>query len=78
MFCDSEKYFLPPGLFLVQAKSEFDAGQVVCTEVHIQVPTEWDTLHLITLPATKKEIIFQPSISQIYPKELIYIICIII
>lgn len=54
MFGDSEKYFLPASLSLVQVKSEFDAGEVVFTEVHIQMPTEQNTIYTSSISLLQK------------------------
>lgn len=59
MFWASEKQFLPPGFSLV--KSEFGAGELGYGEVHIQMPTEHNTLNLINLPATKSKLFFIPA-----------------
>lgn len=69
MFWDNEKQFLPPGLSLVQVKSVFGAGELGYGEVYIQMPTEHNILNLISLPMTKKEIIFHLSINYVYRKE---------
>lgn len=58
MFWDSEKQFLPPGLSLVQVKSVFGAEELGYGEVHIQMPTEHNTLNLISLPTTKRRLFF--------------------
>lgn len=62
--------FLPPGLSLVQVKSEFDAGEVGCTEVHIQMPTEQDTLNLVSLPTAKRKLFFIQTLVKSTIKNL--------
>lgn len=63
-FCDSEIDFVPSGLPLVRAKSGSDAGEVDCTEVHIQMPMEWDTLDLISIPTTKRKLFSSPTLDK--------------
>lgn len=71
MFWGSEIYFLPPDLSLVQVKSEFDAGEVGCTEVHIQMlPMEQDILDLISLPTTKRKLFLFPTLVKSTVKSL--------
>lgn len=65
MFWDREKQFLPLGLSLVQVKSEFGTGELGYTEVHIQMPTEHNTLNLISLPTTKRKLFFIKNLANI-------------
>lgn len=70
MFWDSEKQFLPPGLSLVQVNSEFGAEELGYTEVPIQMPTEHNTLTLISLPMTKRKLFFIPTSAKYTIKNL--------
>lgn len=70
VFWDSEEQFLPPDLSFVQVKSEFGAGELGYTEVHIQMPTEHNTLILIILPMTKSKLFFIPTSAKCTIKNL--------
>lgn len=51
-------------------KSEFDAGEVSCTQVHIQMPTKQDPL---SLPTTKRNLIFILTLVKSTLNNLIHI-----
>lgn len=70
MFWDSEKQFLPPGLSFSPGEVRIGCWGARLYRGHIQMPTEHNTLNLISLPMTKRKLLFIPTSAKYTIKNL--------